>query len=100
MSLAVRTASWQEPKASDIETRIRVERVLAMARVFFAMVTLLAIYIDPAELSADRSAAYGAAHRLRLIQRDHHNHCPTRPRLLAHRLVSASTSSMCSSPLR
>ena len=58
MSFAVRTASWQEPKASDIETRIRVERVLAMARVFFAMVTLLAIYMDPAELSADRSAAY------------------------------------------
>ena len=58
MSFVVRGAPWQQPKASDVETRVRVERVLARARVLFAIVTLAAIYVDPGDLASNASITY------------------------------------------
>ena len=54
----MRRRLWHEPESTEIETGARVERVLAMARVFFAIVTLAAIYMDPKELSSNASVAY------------------------------------------
>ena len=54
----MRRRKWQEPESTELETRARVERVLAMARVFFAIVTLAAIYMDRSELSSIAPVAY------------------------------------------
>ncbi len=48
----MRRRKWQEPESAELETRARVERVLAKARVFLAIVTLAAIYMDRNEFSS------------------------------------------------
>jgi signal transduction histidine kinase len=54
----MRKEQQQEAEDTDIETRARFERVLGMARVLFAIVTLVAIYIEPDALSPNASVAY------------------------------------------
>ena len=54
----MRRRQWQEPEITEIETGARVERVLAKARVFFAIVTLAAIYMDRNEFSSIAPLAY------------------------------------------
>jgi len=57
MSTLARTG-WSQPLNSDIETRTRVERVLSVARVVFAILTLGAILVAPDELSPNASVVY------------------------------------------
>jgi signal transduction histidine kinase len=57
MSALARTG-WSQPLTSDIETRTRVERVLSMARVVFAILTLGTILVAPDELSPNASVVY------------------------------------------
>lgn len=54
----MRRRQGQEPESTELETRARVERVLAMARVFFAIVTLAAIHMDRNEFSSEAPVAY------------------------------------------
>ena len=54
----MRKQQQQESEDTDIEIRARLERVLGMARVFFAIATLVAIAIAPDELSSNASVAY------------------------------------------
>ena len=49
MGLAVRSALWREPGALSVETRLRLERVLATARVLFTIVTVAAFFHESAE---------------------------------------------------
>ncbi len=57
MSGLARTG-WSQPLTSDLETRTRVERVLSMARVVFAVVTLGTILVAPDQLSPNVSVVY------------------------------------------
>src|SRR3954469_1902944 len=58
MPLALARTSSSEPLTSDIETRTRAERVLSIARVGFAVLTLGAILVAPDQLSPNASVVF------------------------------------------
>jgi signal transduction histidine kinase len=58
MGLAARRTPWPSANDSDLETRTRLERVLTMARIFFAIVTLGAISMTPGKLRPDEVVAF------------------------------------------
>ena len=58
MSSAVRSPAWQLPEASSVETVLRIERVVAIARVLFTVVTVIAVFHDAAVIPAERVVLY------------------------------------------
>jgi len=59
MDFAVRSAPSRQTQALSIEARLRIERVIAAARVLFTIVTVAALFHDAGSNRADAAVLYG-----------------------------------------